>query len=164
MKTIFALLSLVGLIVAGCGPQTRRVEATSRMTQLFTTDFQDFKAPDASLITAGESRAFENAAYDDVWDATVVVLMQDGAIVRSSKAAGVLVALTRPPRAVYVEPARAGKIRVYTYGMRELYTAVDEPRTALVTSFPQGNEGDFFDRVSGQLYAGQKWKYLYVGE
>jgi len=164
MRTIFALLSLFSLIVAGCGPQTRRVATTSRMAQLFATDFKDFKAPDASLITAGASRGFENATYDEVWEATVVVLMQDGVIVRSSKDAGVLVGLTRPPRAVYVEPARAGRIRVYIYSLRELYTTVDEPGWQLVTYFPEGKEDDFFDRVSGQLYAGKKWKYLYVGQ
>ncbi len=164
MRTIVAVLVLLSLLLSGCGPQTRRVETDVRMSQLFAGDFKDFRAPDVSTIKTGETKVFSNATYDEVWDAVAVVLVQDGVVIHSSKDSGVVVGLTRPPLAVHVGKAR-GRIPVYLYWMTDLYTSADDPEIQLV-HFPDLSEkaGKFLDRVSVQLYAARKWKYLYAGQ
>jgi len=163
MKKTIALLIVSAFVFAGCGPQTRRIQTDTRLAQWFANDFKEFPAPAVSAMKGGESRVFENASYDEVWEAVTLVLIQDGVIAHSSKHTGVVVGLTRPPLGVYVERSQ-GKVPVYLYWMKELYTAVDEPAATLVY-FPELNTkaADFLDRISTQLYAGKKWKYLYAG-
>jgi hypothetical protein len=161
MKKAVALLMIVGFVLSGCGPQ--RVQTETRMAQLFSADFRDFAVPDVSTIKAGETRAFSNAGYDEVWDAVAVVLMQDSAVIRCSKDSGVMVGLTKPPLAIHVGKDQ-GTIPVYLYWMTDLYISVDEPKTQLVNFPDLGKKaGEFLDRVSTQLGAGRKWKYLYEG-
>ena len=160
MKTIIAPLIVLASIGVGCGPQTRWVQTDTRLTQVFAHDFKDFPVPAVSVIQSGQSKTFDNASYDEVWDAVALVLIQDGVIVHSSKDTGVVVGLTRPPLAVYVD--RGGStVPVSLHWMEDLYTAVDEPRAPLVQFAELDKKAkDFFDRVSTQLYAGKKWKYL----
>lgn len=164
MRTMVALVVLLGLVLSGCGPQTRRARTDMRMSHLLAGNFKDFRAPDVSTIKTGETKVFSNATYDGVWDAVAVVLMQDGVVIHSSKDTGVVVGLARPPLAVHVGKT-SGNVPVYLYWMTDLYTSVDDPEIQLV-DFPDLSEkaGKFLDRVSAQLYAARKWKYLYAGQ
>jgi len=149
---IFFILS----VFFGCATTPKKTE----LDQLFEKNFEGFELPEVRWIKGGISRSFPYVTFDEVWDATILVLIQQGIIVRSSKDTGRIVTITKPPIAIFIE--RGEVVTVYLNWIKHLYRKVDEPKT--VTAFKLDNvkmmAKDFFDKLATQIYAGEKWKWL----
>ncbi len=160
-RTILILAILfISSLFFGCAPKIVK----SELDQLFEKNFEGFEIPEVGWIKGGESRSFPYATFDEVWDATILVLMQQGIIVRSSKDTGRIVTITKPPIAIFVE--RGEVVAVYLNWMEHLYKRGDKPE--VVTAQFKLNAArkmakDFFDKLATQVYAGEKWKWLRIG-
>ena len=119
-----------------------------------------------STISAEDtSKSYPYATFDEVWDSAIIVLMQQDIIVHSSKDSGVIATVMRPPVVVLLEEGK-DTIVVYLYWMDYVYKSLDEPQKMTV-AFEEyelkKKSYDLFDKLSTQIYAGKKWKYLYKG-
>jgi hypothetical protein len=158
-KDIAAALILLSFTFLGCEPKMIRTE--TQMHQLFTNDFRGFPVPSNNEMKKGISKTFPYTTYEEVWNSTVIVLMQECLIPYSSKEFGNIIGLTRPPMAIHIEYTNDKKVIVYIYWMSDLYEGIDERKELLVKFSELTNKGnDFFDKLSTQLYSSKKWKYL----
>lgn len=156
---LFTLLCL--FVFFGCAPPIIKTE----LDVLFEKNFEGFESPEVTYIKKGVSRNFPYATYDQVWDATILVMIQQGIIVRSSKDDGIIVTVTTPPLAIFVE--RGEVVTVYLNWMTHLYRRIDKPE--VVTVAFELNEAQkiaetFFGKLATQLYAAEKWKWLKAEE
>jgi len=195
MKRVTPILVLLPVLLLGCMPtidESKWVGAETGVHQLFAKDCQDFVVPDAATIkSANVSKSYPYATLDQVWDAAVILLMQESIIVHAerSQKSGLLATFTgppfisatvdmphigskklvrnftysRPPLVALLEES-TNVVAVYLYWMQGLYESQTEPRKVIV-EFPEDileKEGkELFDRLSTQIYARQKWNYLY---
>lgn len=146
----------------GCAPKVVKTQ----LDQLFENNFEGLTVPEVSKLKQdGISKSFPYASFDKVWDSTITVLMQQRIIVRGSKETGTIVTVTGTPLVIFVE--RAEPVSVYLDYMFSLYRAVDNPKAVTPQSKPDFKEKkakDFFDKLATQVYADDKWKYLYKTE
>ena len=159
-KPILVIVFILSVFF-GCAPKIVKTE----LDQLFENNFEGFEIPEERWIKEGLSRSFPYATFDEVWDATILVLMQQGIIVRSSKDTGRIVAITKPPIAIFVE--RGEVATVYLNWMEDLCRRVDKPEVVTVQfklDAARKMAKDFFDKLATQLYAGEKWKWLKAQE
>jgi hypothetical protein len=164
---------LLSALLLSCMPkidETNWVGADTEIHQLFAKDCKGFVVPDP---------------------AAVILLMQESIIVHAERSqnSGLLATFTgpafinttvnmpniglqkwvqnvtyaRPPLVVLLEEGTEGT-SVYFYWMQGLYENVNEPKMTLV-EFPQDllekESKKLFDKLSTQIYVGEKWKYLY---
>jgi len=196
MKRIAPILMLLPSLLLGCMPkidESNWVAAETGVHQLYAKDCKGFVVPDAAAIkSANVSIRYSQATLDQVWDAAVILLMQESIIIHAEKTqrSGLLATFTgplflnttvnmpniglqkwvqnvtyaRPPLVVLLEEEGTERVSVYLYWMQNLYDNVNEPKIRLV-EFPQDlveREGkELFDKLSTQVYATEKWKYLY---
>ena len=196
MKRIAPILMLLPALLLGCMPkidESNWVAAETGVHQLYAKDCKGFVVPDAAAIkSANVSIRYSQAMLDQVWDAAVILLMQESIIIHAEKTqrSGLLATFTgplflnttvnmpniglqkwvqnvtyaRPPLVVLLEEEGTERVSVYLYWMQNLYDNVNEPKIRLV-EFPQDlveREGkELFDKLSTQVYATEKWKYLY---
>jgi len=156
--TVLFILFFVPSMFFGCAPKV----VTTELDQLFEKDFEGFEVPEISKIKEwGGSKDYPYVTFDDVWESTIIVLMQQGTIVRSSKNTGVIVTITTPPLAVFVEGGEV--IKVYLHWMENLYKRLDKPEMVTVkfeAAAMEKRNKTFFDKLSTQLYSNEKWKWL----
>jgi len=159
-RTILILAILfISSVFFGCAPKIVKTE----LDQLFEKNFEGFEIPEVRWIKGGGSRSFPYVTFDEVWDATILVLMQQGIMVRSSKDTGRIVTITKPPIAIFVE--RGEVVAVYLNWMEHLYKRVDKPEVVTVQfklNAARKMAKDFFDKLATQVYAGEKWKWLKI--
>jgi len=161
-KTILILAILfISSIFVGCAPKRVKTE----LDQFFEKNFEGFEIPEARWIKEGESRSFFYKTFDEIWDATILVLMQQGIMVRSSKDTGRIVTITKYPIAIFIERGKDNKkdVTVYLNCMKHLYRRVDKPRVITVQVKSDDVKmiaKDFFDKLATQVYAREKWKWL----
>lgn len=172
--TIFLFILLTGLF--GCGPKFIKTE----MDNLFENNFSNLDIPEIDTIqTDGKSKQYPYATFDEVWESSIVVFMQQGFIVRSLKDSGFLVVIPPqqqqykgrkffytgpPPLVIYVEEGEA--VTVYLDAIKNLYRRIDKPEKNLAEFTPEDMNSiaeTFFGQLATQLYAGQKWGYLHRG-
>jgi len=181
-RNIFYVPVIMVFLLAGCAMPVVK----TRLDAYLEKNFEGFEVPETINIKAkGKSRDFPYVSFDQVWDSTLLVLMQKGIIARNSKNNGVIVTVptlsSHPPFALFVE--KGDIVRVYMMEMPGLLNLsdkpalVEEPKTITV-AVPRGEtikiEKDkiqelireeriklLFDRLSTQVYSGTKWKYLY---
>jgi len=154
-KILILAIFFIMSVLFGCASKKTELD------QLFEKNFKGFEMPEVRWIKEGVSRSFPYVTFDEVWDATILVLMQRGAIVRSSKNTGRIVAITRPPIVIFVE--RGEVVTVYLNCMKHLYRRVDKPEEVIVQFKPNAAKiiaEDFFDKLATQVYAKKKWKWL----
>jgi len=153
-------LAMLCLLI-GCGGGI-----STKLDRHFAERFRSFEAPAADKIkTEGVSREFPYASYDTVWDAATVVVMQNWIVVHANNRQGVIAAVSGQPAslpmAVLVE--KRDPVVVHLRWMTELFGKIDEP-SELVFDLSEENKNEltkvFFDKLSTQVYAGEKWKYL----
>jgi hypothetical protein len=154
-----AIMLIIIILLSGCAHPVIK----SQLDQLYEKNFEGLEVPDASKIKAeGKGQNFPYASYDDVWDSTIMVLIQNGSIVKSSKDSGIIVSVgSIPPYAFFVEKGESPNI--YIYGMWDVYKRVDNPKLFTVQRVDKSVEVTaklYFDRISTQLYSGEKWKWL----
>ena len=186
---------LLSALLLSCMPkidETNWVGADTEIHQLFAKDCKGFVVPDpATIKSANVSRNYPYTTLGQVWDAAVILLMQESIIVHAERSqnSGLLATFTgpafinttvnmpniglqkwvqnvtyaRPPLVVLLEEGTEGT-SVYFYWMQGLYENVNEPKMTLV-EFPQDllekESKKLFDKLSTQIYVGEKWKYLY---
>ena len=95
----------------------------------------------------------------------IVVLVQHGVILCSSKERGIIVGMEEIPLAIHVEQGEP--IHVFINTAKNLYRRVDspdelvyEPDAEILQKFYE----DFLDKLTTQLYSGEKWQYLFKGD
>jgi hypothetical protein len=160
----------------------------TKLDESFRHDFKEYKLEPASIKQTSVDRTFPQVNFDEVWEASLVVLMQSGIIVKADKNAGVILCITTPPAALYVE--RGESPRVYVRVAEELfeyesYHRIKSVINPAVVITGKAQESDVMDKVqergnayrptvaerdavttklldmlAAQLYAGKKWKYL----
>lgn len=159
ITTILLVVLVVFSAFWGCAIKTE-------LDKLFENNFEGLSLPAVTEIKErGISKRFPYATFDKVWDSVITVLIQQGIIVRISKATGTIVTVTDPPLIVFVE--RAEPTTVYLYCMCSLYRAVDSPKEVtpnMSPDFQKQTAKAFLDRLATQVYADDKWKYLYKTE
>jgi len=165
MRNASLLLTLtIFVLFPGCAPLPKIVTSrtTTEMYRLFANDFEGFEVPQTNKIKVGEHRGFPYAEFDEVWDAAMIVSMQQGAIIRLSKESGIIVVIGSLPLCLLVE--RSGPVTVYINIIEDLHGRADDPKE-IVSEFRPRNLKKiletYLDKLAIQLYAGQKWKYLY---
>jgi|SRR3990172_994764 len=159
MKQISVVMVITPFVFFGCGPKT--VTTTTKMYQLFNTDFRGFAVPEISEIKQGQGKSFSYAEFDEVWDSAIIVLIQQGILVRSSKNSGTIAAIGTVPLSVVIQRGRL--VNVYVKVMDDLYKTLDNPDKAVWEFDPNQLEAiytDFFSKLATQVYAGKKWRYL----
>ncbi|OQX52255.1 MAG: hypothetical protein B5M53_09070 [Candidatus Cloacimonas sp. 4484_209] len=163
-KILMLVLPFFALFVfSGCASKPEVIK--TRLDQFFERDFKGFEVPEINKIKlAGKGKSFPYATFDEVWHSAIIVLMQQGIVVRLSKESGVIITVTTPPLALFVE--RGGVVTVYLHIMDDLYKRVDTPEK-VARRFPIQRKEEildgFFGMLSTQIYSGKKWKYLYKG-
>lgn len=166
MKKIFIVFSLLIFCliwILGCGPEMVTVRTTTRVYQFYEDDFTGFTVPEIDEIKKGESRVFPYTEFDDVWNSAIIVLMQQGIILRSSKEAGIIVVMGSWPLSIFVE--RGEPVKVYINLMEDLYRRMDHPEKMLLKFKPSNYKeilDTFLDTLAIEVYANNKWKYLYI--
>ena len=160
MKKSILLLVLVCFFVVGCGPEVIKTETS--IYELFEKDFNGFELPDIQTIKGAGKGRFPNIDFEEAWDSVIIVLMQQGIILKTSKESGVIVGMGRWPLGVYIE--RGEPLYVHIRVITNLYRRLDEPEQTAF-DFQAMNLEDihkqFYDKLSTQIYSRQKWKYLY---
>jgi len=197
MKRAITIMILLSVSPLGCIPkmdESTWIGAETGVHQLFVKDCQGLVVPDVATIkSANVSRSYPYATFDQVWDAAVIVLMQESIIVRAerSQQSGLLAMFTGPPfvsttvrmpniglqkfvqNVTYARPQLVAlleggteDVTVYLYWMQGLYENQTGPKM-MVVEFPKDrleNESKvLFDKLATQIYTRQKWKYLYAG-
>lgn len=165
--TLFFIL----FVFFGCAPKVK-VAVKTELDQLFENNFEGLNVLEVTDIKAeGVSRSFPYATYDQVWDSIITILMQQEIIVRMSKDKGTIVVVrSYPPLAIFVD--RSEPISVYLGRMWNLYNVVGDPKAVsplaaiknMVMAQIKEIQGRFFDKLAAQVYADEKWKYLYKSE
>ena len=192
------------IICFSCGAPITK----TKLDLLYEKNFEGFEVPNIDLIKKGEVRDFPYVTFDQVWDSSILILMQQGIIVRSLKDKGIIAVatppqnlivrkdetltsfqrnfstcyyamtgalglylalrernkqvpvydVTTPPFVIFIEKGEA--INVYLHWMDNLYTSHLKPdfTPKAKTKIPE----EFFDTLSTQIYAGEKWKYLFT--
>lgn len=162
--TIFFILFL---LIFSCAPMAKAAVKTE-LDLLFENNFEGINVPEVNDIKAwGVNRLFPYASFDQVWDSTVNILMQQEIIAWMSKDKGTIIVVRNyPPSAIFVD--RNEPINVYLFFMWNLYNVVgDRKAVSPLTvnkanqSKLKANQGNFFDKLATQLYTDEKWKYLY---
>jgi len=137
--------------------------AVSELDKLFANDFRDLRIPEVVKIKKmGEKKNFPYVNFNKVWESIILVLMQQGIIVKASKEEGIITAITVPPLTVFIEENN-NIVTVYLYWMEELCRRIDKPQEILIKLTPEIKEQmteNFFGQLATQVYASQKWKYL----
>lgn len=108
----------------------------------------------------GGKMEIPHTSFDVVWDSAIIVLMQQGIIFHSSKDTGIIVTTEKPLLVVRVEK---GNI-ITAYALRYSYGKNDEGKEVPVPQNKPAYEDlykTFFHKLSTQVYAGEKWEYLY---
>jgi len=166
---LFVLIFLFAWSCAGCA-STGAIESSqpsiddkTRLHYYFENDFAGFEPPTAERIMKdGYQKDFPEVTLAEVWDAVVLVLMQQGIMMHVSKDSGILVCVLQVPMGIYV-PSE-GEPRVYAVILEELYDPLDDSPKVLAKFKPDAQETitkAFFDSLVTEVYAGRKWEYLY---
>lgn len=190
------MVSLSGLLL-GCMPkidESNWLAAETGVHQLFAKDCEGFAVPDAATIkSANVSKNYPYVTFDQVWDAAVIVLMQESIIIHAerSQKSGILATFTGPPfvsttvnmpkmgltkwvnNVTYARPPLVAllewgteDVTVYLYWMQGLYENQTGSKMMVVEFSKDCLENEskvLFDKLSTQIYARQKWNYLYAG-
>lgn len=162
--SLVIIIIFVLSVFLGCAPE--KVIVKTKLDQFFENSFEGFEVPDVAKIKEdGESKNFPYATFDEVWDATILVLMQQGFIVRSSKDKGFIVIIDDLPRIVFLE--RGDIVTVYLSwmdGLERCPSSLLEEKNSIIANFYKSNimTKIFFDKLSTQVYAKEKWKWLKV--
>lgn len=154
---LISAILFISSVFFGCGPKIVKTE----LDQLFDKNFEGIEIPEVRWIKEGESRGFPYATFDEVWNANILVLMQQGIMVRSSKDTGRIITIAKPPLAIFVE--RGEVVNVHLNWMEHLYRRVDKPEVVTVQfklNAINKMTKNFFDKLATQVYAGDKWKWL----
>lgn len=179
---------LILIVFFGCGP---KVLVKTKLDQLFENNFEGLETPEVTKIKEAQiSKSFPYATFDEVWDAIIIMVTQQGIIVRSNRDSGVIAVLLpvvlgsaetiiggdtallpyplphfpvifMPMAVVFVE--RGEVVTVYL-NWENPYERLDKPEVVTVEFTPDLKEGrakDFFDELATQVYAKEKWNYLY---
>lgn len=179
MKRATPILMLLSTLPLGCMPKINEstwMGAETGVHQLFAKDCEGFAVPDAATIkSANVSRNYPHVTFERVWDAAVILLIQESIVVHAerSQKSGLLATLTgpafisatvdmpniglqewvqnvtysRPPLVVLLEEEDTEGVSVYLYWMQNLYDSVNEPKIRLV-EFPQ----DLVEQESKELF------------
>lgn len=152
----FGLLFLFFLFFSSSSPATEIV-------RLVENNFQHLNVPPINTIKAGGvSKTYTDTNFENVWHATILVLMQEGILVRSSKEAGVIVAFREPPATILVE--RGQQVTVYLYWMEDVYKPLDGDEEAMIKFPPEEKEklaNNFFYKLTRQAHPAARWKFLW---
>jgi len=160
---------LILFILSGC----ETVPVKSELDKLFEKNFEGLKIPDpATIKNDSESKSFPYATLDQAWDAGIIVLMQQGVIVRASKENGIIVIIIGPHTVKVLMEKELAAVKVYLNWMEE--SGGEFTSAASFSDYIPGhvNYGqnakkttteNFFGKLATQIYSGEKWKYLYGG-
>ncbi len=155
---LLALSSIFSSLFFSCASKVSRTE----LDLLFDHDFTGLIVPGTADIKAkGEQKNFPYTTINQVWDSAILVLMQEGILVRCLEDSNVIVTIETPPFAIFMEDS-AG-VNIYIYCMDDLYKRKDKPEKVEAvynSSSKQKLATTFFEKLATQLYSGEKWKYL----
>jgi hypothetical protein len=85
------------------------------------------------------NKTFPYVTFDEVWDAVILVVMQQGVIVQASKDNAVISVNAEQPFTISIMRGEEVNVHIDNKNMAEI----------------------FFYKLATQLYAAEKWKYLY---
>jgi len=89
-------------ILCACGPKI--INTSTEISVLTMSDFKGLKLPEIYEVKLeGKSEVFPSSTFDDVWDSSIKVLIQQGIILQVSKNTGLIVTATNPPSVVFIE-------------------------------------------------------------
>lgn len=111
-----AFLFLATLTISGCA----RVPIKTQLDLLFERSFKDVRVPEIDQIknlaktnAFGLTSSFPHTTYDEVWNAALIVSVQQGVVVRASKSVGTMVIVPirmfTPPFALFLEGSGKGR-------------------------------------------------------
>ncbi|MBI3879228.1 MAG: hypothetical protein HY301_04090 [Verrucomicrobia bacterium] len=175
--SILALVLFQRHALGAVAPSVNSSENSSQilMEKLFASNFEGFTPPLAENVKKGAiQRVLTEVAFDDVWNAVLVVAMQRSIIVSASKETGVLICMEVPagsgylmsgfPTAVLVERKGTGEVAVYCNWPDQFYAWLDGKKKGTkfsVKSFTKQRLGDaFLNRAASQAFVSQRWQYL----
>jgi len=159
----FVLIILFSWLIYGCysSKSIESVSVTSKIYHLYQKDFKDFPIPNTYELKNGVKKKIPYANFDEVWDAAILVLMQNGIILQTSKELGIIVIIGDWPLAVFVE--KSEPITVYMNILEDLYTAIDYSKNIKLRYKPPYYKQilkEILDKIAVQVYVTHKWKYL----
>lgn len=164
---IFSVL-LLGTVLAGCAtPKPAKVK--TELDCLFENNFVGIEVPEPAKIKEGaEKKEFPYVRFEEVWDAVLVVLIQQGIVVRTFKDSGVIIAVSDPPTVLYVDHREPVTVYLNWLGKfygKKLYRLSTED--LLAGNIKRHSRPDdlmakiLLERFATQIYVREKWKYLY---
>jgi len=180
-KILFTVVLSTLLFSYGCGPKFVK----TKLDKVYEKGFSNLQVPGIEKIkTEGISKEYPYATFDEVWDASIIVLMQLGFIARLSKEAGMIVVV--PPQQTKREKDLLGvfhycsighpplfnpvaliieektNIKVYFKFTENLNRKADNPEDKVEVPLDENRVAEaFFAMLTNQLYADKKWRYLF---
>ena len=157
------MIILLFWLIYGCylPKSIESVFVTSKIYHLYQEDFKDFPIPNTYKLKNGVKKKIPYASFDEVWDAAVLVLMQKGIILQTSKKLGVIVIMGDWPLAIFVE--KTEPIIIYMDILEDLYKAIDYSESIKLRYKPPYYKQilkEILNRIAVQVYVTHKWKYL----
>lgn len=169
--------------LGACG--AKKIDYKTDLDRLIDSDFVGLETPTPDKVRrGGVSRAYRQTDFGAVWTDCLLLLMQRGVIARASKEMGVIVSLRAPPpvkgpkeanhikhwinvgfpMVLLVEDPGLGAIVVHANWLEEPFARQDKPAVQAIGIKRSAKErlaGRFFDTLAVQVYAAQKWRYLF---
>jgi len=157
------------MVILGCVQKPKQGNFNTGIDYLLKNNFKGIEHVNIDWIKKeSESKSYPYASFDQVWDSTIIILIQKGIIVKASKDKGIIVTITNPPSAILVE--KNDIVTVYLKWIEDLYRQFNpsqdisykSDRIEIVKEMVKKEKAkSFLDNLATQIYAGEKWKYVY---
>ena len=172
----FIALTLLIIFLTGCStPKSKdHIPTPGSISQLenqYAKSFVSLRAPSESEIKKeGRKVTGIRRTFDDIWEAMLIVGMQQAPVVKILKEKGILVV---PPLTYFANREVGGRVVLYAYLMKDLYAEVNNPSKYFVKIHPDDSERILrtaLGQIVSQLQADAKlnsdgqWSYLKPGE
>lgn len=155
MKSWIVFLCGMGCLLLGCAPTRTRLDV------LYDTSFSELKVPEASWIQQGPSQKIPNASFEQVWEACMEVLTQEGLVVRASKKDRIFVVMGSWPFALWV--SEGDEVQVALNWMNDFLDPANGQRPSRRPADP-AREARFsnwlFSKIQTQVSTNDRWPYL----
>ncbi len=164
-KSIILLLLLFATAEPLQGDK-KRGASDQDLVNLFETRLDRTQAPTVQyMLERAQLHALRNTSKDQVWNALIKVLMQNGLIVHAQKQSGLMVAVTN----LVTRAPGQGPAGLLGDGMplsNSLNLYVSEADSGLVNVYLKSDKPVnrvLFDKLTIQLEAKKRWQYLSIG-
>jgi len=149
------VLCFLCLTIISCA--TTKTESKPNLDNFLERKIQNTKILNiAELKDVALSEKYSYISYDQIWDAIIKLMVQNGIIIYSAKNNGLIIAFSD------MQPSEPGQIRPKKYlaGNTHIYVEKGDPIIVFIKADKPISKV-FFNQLTTQVYAEKKWGYLF---